>query len=529
MHQPDSSILLEMRSLRVEAATPAGPIELVNDVDLVLRRGEVLGLIGESGAGKSTIGLAALAYARGGCRISGGEVMLDGVDLLKLSAPALRAIRGGRVAYVAQSAAASFNPARRIIDQYVEAAWLHGRTDTSMIRKEAIARYRSLLLPEPETIGQRYPHELSGGQLQRAMVAMAMAAGPDLIVFDEPTTALDVTTQREVLISIKALIANEHVSGLFISHDLAVVAQMADRIMVLRNGSTVEEGESSEIIAYPKQAYTRELLAARSNRRRAHDSYETVLDVQSLDAGYGNASRILRTVDLRVARGSVTAVVGESGSGKSTLARVVAGLLAPQCGVMMFEGNNLPPGLASRDKETLWRIQLIQQNPDAALNPAHTVRELLERVVSLRDGLRGRPLLERVRELLSMTDLAEHLLDRRPSELSGGQKQRVCIARAIAARPSLLICDEVTSSLDPLVARGIIDLLGRLQAELGVAYMFITHDLSIVESIADDVVVMRNGQIVETGPTSQVLAAPADEYTASLLAAVPRFERNWLG
>jgi len=528
MHQPEPPILLEMRNLRVEAAGKTGVVELVRGVNLTLRRGEVLGLIGESGAGKSTIGLAALAYARGGCRISGGEVLLEGLDLLALPGSALRNFRGGRVAYVAQSAAAAFNPSRRIIDQYVEAARLHGRNDTANIRREAISRYRSLRLPDPETIGQRYPHELSGGQLQRAMVAMAMAASPDLIVFDEPTTALDVTTQREVLIAIRDLISQEHIGGLFISHDLAVVSQMADRIMVLRNGVVVEEGESQELMANPREAYTRALLSALSHHRRSHDTSEAVLDVRALDAGYGAAVRILQEVDLRVARGSVTAIVGESGSGKSTLARVIAGLLTPQAGSITFEGKPLPHTLGRRDRESLWRIQYVHQNPDAALNPSHTVQELLERVVVLRDGLRGSQLRERIRELLAMTELGEQLLPRRPSQLSGGQKQRVCIARAIAARPSLLICDEVTSSLDPLVARGIIDLLGKLQAELGVSYMFITHDLSIVESIADEVVVMHKGRVVETGATSQVLGYPESDYTAALIAAVPRFDRNWL-
>ncbi|MDQ0396207.1 ABC transporter ATP-binding protein [Labrys monachus] len=520
--------LLDIRDLRVEAPDGRGWREIVKGVSLTLKPGEVLGLIGESGAGKSTIGLAAMAYARGGCRISGGEVILKGEDILRLPPRRLRQLRGGRIAYVAQSAAAAFNPARRIIDQYVEAVRFHRRTASADARREAVAIYRRLRLPSPETIGERYPHELSGGQLQRAMVAMAMACRPDIIVFDEPTTALDVTTQIEVLVAIKDVVAEAGVAALYISHDLSVVAQMTDRVMVLRHGRTIEHGRTADLIRAPREDYTRQLLGARPSRRPSPSVGAALLQIESLSARYGRAMPVLSEVSLAVPKGATVAIVGESGSGKSTLGRIVSGLLAPVSGRITFAGEPLAPLVRQRPQNLLWRIQAIHQIPDEALNPGHRIRETIGRVLSLRHALRGRALDRRIFELLEMTELDADLIDRLPSELSGGQKQRVCIARAIAADPALIICDEVTSALDPLVARGIIDLLGRLQSGTGTSCIFIAHDLATVAQIADEIVVLKAGRVVESGPAAGLLADPRELYTQVLLGSVPTLDPGWL-
>jgi peptide/nickel transport system ATP-binding protein len=520
--------VLAVRGLVVEARAQGGWSPIVCGVDLDVRRGEVLGLIGESGAGKSTIGLAAMGYARAGCRISAGTIIFDGEDLRRCAPARLQQIRGRRVAYVAQSAAAAFNPATRVIDQHVEAATLHGGRDARAARADAVALYRTLRLPDPERIGERYPHELSGGQLQRAMVAMAMSCRPDLIVFDEPTTALDVTTQLEVLVAVKQVIAQSGVAALYISHDLAVVAQMADRILVLRHGAAVEHGPAAALLAAPRSDYTRRLIAARAPQERRAAPGAAVLELVGVAAAYPRSSRAVEHVDLTVGRGATLALVGESGSGKSTVGRVIAGLMPPVSGTLTFEGRPLPPTVARRARALLWAIQLVHQVPDSALNPRQRVRELLGRVVSLRHGLAGAALDRRVRELLAMVELAPDVADRLPGALSGGQKQRVCIARAIAADPRLIICDEVTSALDPLVARGIIDLLFRLQRELGLSYLFITHDLSLVPQIAERVVVMERGRVVEEGPSDDVLTRPRHPYTARLVRSVPRMEAGWL-
>jgi peptide/nickel transport system ATP-binding protein len=520
--------LLEVRDLRIEAQGDGGWTEIVRGVSFALGRGEVLGLIGESGAGKSTIGLAAMGYARANCRVSSGSVVFDGQNLGALSAHHLQQVRGGRIAYVAQSAAAAFNPAHRVIDQYIEAVRLHRKASRRSIRVDAFEWYRRLGLPDPERVGLRYPHELSGGQLQRVMLAMALACRPDIVVFDEPTTALDVTTQAEVLAAIKDVIDEFGIAALYISHDLAVVAQMADRIMVLRNGSMVETGPTAAILTSPREDYTRQLLAARHGSRPSSLRGETVLDVAGVTAGYGHSAAVIENVSLSLNAGSTLALVGESGSGKSTLARVICGLLPPRSGRIVFQAAVLPGGFAERSRETLRRIQIVHQMPDTALNPRHRVRDIIGRVFTINEGIVGKEMMHKVFALLDVMELSREIVHRFPSELSGGQKQRVCIARAIAAAPRLLICDEITSALDPLVARGIVVLLMRLQAELGIAYVFITHDLSLVADVADEVAVMRAGRVVEQGRMTDVLAHPHNAYTAALLAAVPRLETGWL-
>jgi peptide/nickel transport system ATP-binding protein len=521
-------MLLEIDDLRIEGLSDRGWQPVVKGVSLRLARGEVMGLIGESGAGKSTIGLASLGYVRPGCRFTGGSVRLDGKDLLELPERELLAIRGKRVAYVAQSAAAAFNPAHRLIDQINEVAMAHGMANRAEMARRAVELFRRLGLPSPESFGQRYPHQVSGGQLQRAMTVMALIARPDLVVFDEPTTALDVTTQIEVLAAIRKAIREEHTAALYITHDLAVVAQVADRIMVLRHGATVEEGPTAQILNAPREEYTRRLVNVRRMASgEAANVADPVLEVRGVTAAYGDAL-VLEEVSLELLKGQTLAIVGESGSGKSTLARVITGLLPPRQGEIRYRGRPLPPPLGARSKDLLREIQMIYQLPDIALNPRQTVAEIVGRPVAFYFGTeRGRP-RQRVIELLQQIELDPVLADRYPGELSGGQKQRVCIARALAAEPDIIICDEPTSALDPLVADGILELLLRLQRQTGVALLFITHDLATVKAIAHAVVVMQRGRIVDSGPKEDILRPPHHPYTELLLASVPEMRTDWL-
>jgi len=520
-------LLLEIKGLRIEGRSDDVWHEIVKGIDLTIRRGEVLGLIGESGAGKSTIGLAAMGYARPGCRISAGTIMFAGVDLAKLSEAEKRKIWGVKVSYVAQSAAASFNPAHKLIEQYAETPTWHNVLGAEEAKRQAVELFRRLHLPDPERIGQRYPHQVSGGQLQRAMTAMAMSCHPDLIIFDEPTTALDVTTQIEVLAAIKEAVRQTHTAALYISHDLAVVAQMADRVMVLRYGELVEEAPTRRMLSDPQMPYTKSLWAVRSLNKQEEQPNGVLLQVDHVDAAYGPVP-VLHDVAVRVPKGRTVAVVGESGSGKSTLARVITGLLPPSKGKVVFGDVTLPPALKDRSKDQLRRLQMIYQMPDTALNPRRRVRDILGRPLEHQMGLRGAARDKRVVELLKMIELDERFLDRLPSELSGGQKQRICIARALAVDPDLIICDEVTSALDQIVAEEILKLLLRLQRELGVSYLYITHDLATVKAIADEIVVMYQGRVVESGARTRVLSPPHHAYTEKLLSSVPEMDPDWL-
>jgi len=523
-------ILLEMRDIVIDGYSDDRWHEIIKGVDITLKRGEIMGLIGESGAGKSTIGIASMGFARPGCRISGGSIVFDGIDLTTASEDTKRKIRGARIAYVAQSAAASFNPAHKLIDQYSETPIQHGILKAEEAEQNAKDLYRRLRLPDPDKIGYRYPHQVSGGQLQRAMTAMAMACKPDLIIFDEPTTALDVTTQIEVLAAIKDVVRQSNTAAIYITHDLAVVAQMADRIMVLRYGDLIEEGDAREMLANPKQDYTRQLLAVRTYKKAdaATQTEAPLLEVKNLSAAYANTVMVLDDINLRVPRGRTVAIVGESGSGKSTLARAITGLLPPLAGSVLINGEPLPASYKARSREQLRHLQMIYQMPDTALNPRHKVRDVIGRPLSFYLGMTGEARERRTQELLEMIELTGEFADRYPGELSGGQKQRVCIARALAANPAIIICDEVTSALDQLVAEEILKLLQRLQDELGVTYLFITHDLATVKAIADEIVVMLQGRVVEQGEKQTILTPPHHEYTDLLLSSVPEMDPDWL-
>jgi peptide/nickel transport system ATP-binding protein len=524
-----SDEVLRVENLRVEAISGA---VLVDNVSLELKRGEVLGLIGESGAGKSTIGLASMVYARAGCRITDGSVVIDDVSVRDLPYDGRREVRGHRIAYIAQSAAASFNPAHRLMDQVCEMPLQHGLMKPAEAQAWALELFRALDLPNPDTFGNRYPHQVSGGQLQRAMAAMAMSCRPDILVLDEPTTALDVTTQIEVLALLKKLIREYRTAALYITHDLAVVAQVADRIMVLRHGKMVEIGDTEQILMRPTQAYTAALVAERkaADKLSVEDEGErgeTVLSVENAVGAYGTFVAV-KNATISVARGETVAVVGESGSGKSSLARLVVGLLPRRSGDVRYHGRSLPSTLAERDRQDLRGIQFIYQQPDVALNPRQTLAQIIGRPVAFYFNRPADDVRARVLELLGLVGLPQDFAERLPTALSGGQKQRVCIARALAAEPDLVICDEPTSALDPLVADEILKLLKRLQDELGLAYLFITHDLGIVRRIAHRTAVMLKGEIIAQGPTAEIFAPPFHPYTEKLLASVPEMRIDWL-
>ncbi|MDA7775792.1 MAG: ABC transporter ATP-binding protein [Candidatus Puniceispirillaceae bacterium] len=524
---PKDDVLLDIKGLKIQGFSDERWHDIVKGVDLKLCRGQIMGLIGESGAGKSTLGLAAMGYTQPGCRIIGGSIHFDGVDLAQLPDKQKRDYWGNRMTYVAQSAAASFNPAHRLIEQTTRSTIRFGIKDKSSAYQDAFELYDALNLPEPETIGDRYPHQVSGGQLQRVMTAMAMSPRPDLIIFDEPTTALDVTTQVEVLSSMRTIVETFNTAAIYITHDLAVVAQMADVIKVLRYGEEVEEASTRDMLKSPKADYTKSLWSVRALQKQEQKPTASILSLKGVDAAYGSA-KVLHKVDIEVPKGSTVAVVGESGSGKSTTARVITGLLPQTAGTVVFDGIELPKALADRTKEQKRRIQMIYQMADTAMNPRQTVRDIIGRPLEFYLDMQGREKANRVLELLEMIELEGSFLERLPSELSGGQKQRICIARALAAAPDFIICDEVTSALDQIVQEGILTLLLRLQKELGLTYLFITHDISTVKAIADQVVVMNQGLVVEQGSKTAVFKPPFPDYTELLLSSVPEMDPDWL-
>ena len=534
---------VEVRNLSVVGRQPeVGEITILSDISFAIARGEVLALIGESGSGKTTAGLSLMGYTRPGCSITAGDVRLGQTDVLALSPRELADLRGRRVSYVAQSAAAAFNPAQRIITQVIEPALIHG----VMSRAEALTKARmlfaALALPDPDSIGERFPHQVSGGQLQRLLAAMALITGPELVILDEPTTALDVTTQIEVLRAFRNVVRELHTTAVYVSHDLAVVAQLADRVVVLQHGRMQETAPIGRILTEAEHPYTRSLLAAVSPSAKsvsvpavAADGEPKLLEASGLTAGYGGLDKTglprvpaLRNISFDITPGSVLGVIGESGCGKSTLARVIAGMLPAARGSMRLNGKPLPANLTDRSRQELRTIQIVFQMADVALNPARTVEAILSRPLKFYHGMRGERRRRRVRDLLEMVRLSPQLASRYPDELSGGQKQRVNLARALAAEPSLILCDEVTSALDTVVAAAVLELLAELRRELGVAMMFISHDLSTVRTICDQVLVLYAGTCVEAGSRAALEKSPWHPYTKVLLDSVPELRTNWL-
>ena len=535
--------LLEIDDLWVEGRPPGGDFQsIVKGVSLSVNRGEVLALIGESGSGKSTICLSALAYARPGCRFASGKVLLEGQDILALEAEDRRPLRGAKVAYVAQSAAAAFNPALTIGRQVTEVAQIHGIMSAADAERRAVDTYRSLDLPTPEQLGRLYPHQVSGGQLQRLMAAMAVSCDPMLLLLDEPTTALDVTTQIEVLTAFKAVIKQHNSAAIYVTHDLSVVAQIADRIIVLNDGMIMEQGTTQQIVEAPTHEYTMKLMMAvrppprstvgggTAREDPAGASTAPVLEARGITAGYGRVNKkiVLWDVDLSVSSRQVVGVIGESGCGKSTLARVISGLLPQVSGEIVHNGTTLAPAVEQRSKSEIQSIQIVFQMADVALNPRQRIRDIIGRPLEFYMNMGTAARSERVGELLELVELPRDFASRFPKELSGGEKQRVNLARALAAEPDVILCDEVASSLDTVVGAAIIALLKDLQEKLGVAYVFISHDLSTVASFADEIVVLYAGRVVERGPTMDVLSPPFHPYTRLLLSSVPEIRQGWL-
>ena len=535
--------LVSVQNLTIDATSDAGRrIEIIKGVSFDVAEGEIVSLIGESGSGKSTIALSLMGYARSGCRITGGTVMVDGRDMVTLSERARQSVRGAVVSYIPQSAAAAFNPAQKILSQVVETARIHGLMTPAKAEARAVELFHALALPNPETIGQRYPHQVSGGQLQRLAAAMALITHPKLVIFDEPTTALDVTTQVEVLRAFKAVMRERGIAGVYVSHDLAVVAQVADRVLVLRNGEVQEEGVTAQILSDARHPYTRQLLAAFHPTPRVAEAAKAqpgveppLLEISNLVVGYGRIEAdglpqvtAVKNVSLRLEKGRNLGIIGESGSGKSTLARAVAGLISPASGAVSLDGRVLAPTNRRRSLEELRDLQIVFQSADTSLNPAHSVRDILGRPVTFFHGLAGAARDARVDRLLDMVQLSRSLGDRRPGELSGGQKQRVNLARALAAEPKLILCDEVTSALDTVVAAAIIDLLRQLQGELGLSYLFISHDLATVRAICDEAAVMHWGEKVEQLTPQGMAAGGSHPYTRLLFSSVPKLDPTWL-
>jgi peptide/nickel transport system ATP-binding protein len=603
--------VLDVRRLSVTYKTGSGPLYAVRDVSFQIAPGEAYGLIGESGSGKSTVAFSVMRYLNGGQ--ANGEVLLTGQDVMQLPDTALRRVRGRIAAMVYQDPMSALNPAIRVGEQIAEAVRLHRNVRRAAAQAHAIDLLDRVHLPHPAEIARRYPHQLSGGQQQRVVIAMALACDPRLLIMDEPTTGLDVTTEAVILDLINELRRATGVGVLFISHNIGVVARVCDRVGVLYAGQLVEEGHTADVLHHPRHPYTIGLMRAMpriggthrlavipgrlpdlhhvppgcifagrcaavenvcndtmpglasagtamgttGHLSRCHFREEAavlippppavekgmvpsmagrpLLEMIGLEKSFRQSTGLFRrrpapvravdNVTLEIPNGQTLAVVGESGSGKSTLARCIAGLIVPDSGSIRLQNTVLAPRVERRNRTEQRDVQFIFQNPDAALNPHWTVARILARPLRLFSDIgRGPALRRRIVELLEMVNLGEHTLDRHPGELSGGEKQRICIARAFAANPRLIICDEPTSALDISVQAAILNELITLQARNGTSYLFISHDLGVVRTIAHQVAIMRGGRIVEAGEPERIFDAPGDAYTRALIASIPTLE-----
>ncbi|GLW72642.1 peptide ABC transporter ATP-binding protein [Kitasatospora phosalacinea] len=526
--------LLSVRALTVSYRVRGGPpVTAVRDASLDVAPGEVVALVGGSGSGKSTLAHALVGLLPAGGRRESGQVLFDGTDLAALPEPQLRARRGRDLALVPQDPLTSLNPVQRVGRQVAEVLLLHGLAD----REQAPARAVELLdlagVPDPGRRARQYPHELSGGLCQRVLIAIAMAGGPRLIVADEPTSSLDALVQRRVLDELGELTRRSGTALLLVTHDLGSAAERAGRLVVMSGGTVVESGPTEQLLERPAHPYTRELLAAAPGltpRRYAPPRPVPTVPLLTarglVHAFPGAPAPAVDGVGFEIGRGETFALVGESGSGKSTTARLVARLARPTGGELHFDGREVTTLRGTPLRELRRRVQLVQQSPYASLDPRHSVARIVgEPLRAFRTGGPGaagrRARAALVAEMLERVALPADTAHRRPAELSGGQRQRVAIARALVLRPDLVVCDEPVSALDVTVQGQILHLLAELQAELGVAYLFITHDLAVVRQIAHRVGVLRSGRLVETGDVDTVLTAPAHPYTRELLAAVP--------
>jgi peptide/nickel transport system ATP-binding protein len=576
---------VSVERLRVEIAGTNR--DIVDEVSFRIAPGEVLGLVGESGSGKTTVALALLGHCRRGARIAAGSICIDGENILAARPAALRAARGRLVAYIPQDPGTALNPALSIGLQLEEMLRAHLPALGAPARAARLAEMmEEVRLPSGPDFRRRYPHQLSGGQQQRVALAMAFSCRPRLIVLDEPTTGLDVTTQAHVLETVRGLCAQHGVAALYVSHDLAVVAALVQRVMVLYAGRAVEWGAAADVFRGPLHPYTQRLLQAvpdPSGRRSllgipghaptpaarpegcffaprcewasgecavfppitavqgghevrcwhadpppqappapppAGEAGDAVLEVRGLDAGYG-AVAVLHGIDFALGARECLALVGESGSGKTTLARCIAGLHARYTGAVLLNGEILAPNVRRRSRSARQTVQYIFQNPYASLNPRRTIGETIARPLRVYFGLSGAELHRRVAIALERVALSAAMAEQMPDELSGGERQRVAVARALAAEPQVLVCDEITSALDVSVQAAIVSLLAELRAGIGLSLLFVTHNLALIRTLADRVAVMSRGRIVELGATETVFRAPAAPYTRELLANTP--------
>jgi peptide/nickel transport system ATP-binding protein len=590
-----TAVVLEVEDLRIEVERRG--VDIVDEVGFQIAAGEVLGLVGESGSGKTTVGLALLGHTRRGARIARGRVRVDGQELLDKSPAALRALRGKTVSYVPQDPGAALNPAMRIGTQLQETLEAHGFGSSDAERRTRLGEMlEEVLLPSNPSFLRRYPHQLSGGQQQRVGLAMAFACRPRVIVLDEPTTGLDVTTQAHVLKTVRALCDIHGVAALYVSHDLAVVATVANRVAVMYAGRVVEVGPERVLFKASAHPYTRRLIEAIPEMTGRHaleglpgtaprpghrpsgcffqprcsfavdecarefpavarvsathevrcfrrddvlaesarerrpavptppaDHTDALLSVRNVNAAHGR-NPVVFDVELVVWPRQCVALVGESGSGKTTLARCIAGLHANFTGEISLRGQPLPAGSRSRDRETRRRIQYVFQSPYSSLNPRKTVGQIVGQPLNLFFDYGRRETHDRIVRALERVSISPSVIDRYPHELSGGERQRVAIGRALVAEPSLMVCDEITSALDVSVQAAIVELIAELQREMNLGLLFVTHNLALIRTIAEEVAVMNAGRIVESGPVEQVLGAPKEPYTQALLADTPSLE-----
>lgn len=530
--------LLEIRGLSVSYRTRGGTVAAVRGVDLDVWPGQVTAVVGESGSGKSTTAHAVTRLLAANGTIDAGTVRFGRYDLAALSEAELRTVRGAQIGLVPQDPTVSLNPVKRIGEQVAEVLRIHGLATRRSAAAEAVGVLERAGLPDAAVRARQYPHELSGGMRQRALIAVAIAARPRLIIADEPTSALDVTVQRVILDHLQRLTEESGTAILLVTHDLGVAADRAQRLVVMEQGTVVEAGETRAVLTGPRHAYTRRLLAeapsmttarTRTPVAAAPADATPLVETRNLVKEFrlpsaGGGTRTLRAVDgvsLTVRRGQTLALVGESGSGKSTTARLVLRLADATSGQILFDGTDVTAVKGAGARQLRRRAQLVYQNPYASLDPRFSIGEVITEPLRAFKVGDGASRLARARELLDRVALPASTLERRPAELSGGQRQRVAIARALALSPDLVVCDEPVSALDVSVQAQVLDLLAELQADTGVAYLFISHDLAVVRQIAHQVAVMRAGRVVETGPPGDLFTDPRHAYTRELLAAIP--------
>lgn len=532
MTNPAMSAVLSLRDVSISLPAGADRPYAAENISFDVNAGEIVCLLGESGSGKSVISFSVMGLLPDHVHVASGEILLDGSNLLNLSAAQLRGIRGDEVAMIFQEPMTALNPVMTCGDQLDELLAEHTGLNRSERRSKTLAMFEAVKLPEPERIFASYPHQLSGGQRQRIMIAMALILEPKLLIADEPTTALDVTTQAEVLALIKTLQRERGTAVLFITHDMGVVAEIADRVIVLQHGKQVEAGDKEQVLRFPKEAYTQMLIASVPGieppaERQTHAG-RALLTVSELGKTYTSggwfqkkrSTEAARAVTLNLHPGETVGIVGESGSGKSTVARCITRLIDPTTGVMRLGETQLDGVTRDSLKLARKRIQIIFQDPYRSLDPRQRVGDaIIEGPLNF--GLSRESAMARARELMGLVRLSPDVLTRYPNEFSGGQRQRISIARALALDPEVLICDEAVSALDVSVQAQVLKLLEEIQSKLNLAILFITHDLRVAAQICDRILVMQKGIVVEQGATRDVFTAPQHAYTQRLLASAP--------